>query len=237
MDIKRIQTFLNGININNNREWFQEHKTEYDIVRADFEQSVFKLITAISKFDLEIAHLVPKDCTYRFYRDIRFSPDKSPYKRHLGAYICAKGRKSLRGGYYFHLQPGNNIIAVGCYYLPTNILTSCRNEIIVNIEEWLKNVENNNFVSTFGKVGEGKWDGKNTASDKGFGLDFLKTCPKGFPKDYQYIKYLRMKDYCCWLKLTDDFFLQPNWEDQLANICKVGKPMMDMINSVVDDYE
>ena len=41
-----------------------------------------------------------KEWAYRFYRDTRFSPDKSPYKNHLGAYIDAKGKKALRGGYY-----------------------------------------------------------------------------------------------------------------------------------------
>ncbi len=237
MDIRRIQAFLKRIAANNNREWFQENKAEYNEVKANFEQSVAQFITALTAFDPEIAHLQPKDCTYRFNRDTRFSPDKSPYKRHLGAYICAKGRKALRGGYYLHLQPGNNLIAVGCYYLPTNILTSCRNEIMGSIDKWLKAVENDSFLSLFGKVGGGKWDGTSIATSNGFGLGFLKSCPKGFPKDYEYIEYLRMKDYCCWLKLDDNFFLQTNWADQLAAICKVGKPMMDMINSVVDDYE
>lgn len=237
MDIQRMQAFLQGIAANNNREWFQANRAEYDTVKADFEQGLAELIAALATIDPEIAHLKPKDCTYRFNRDTRFSPDKSPYKRHFGAYICAKGRKALRGGYYFHIQPSNNLIAIGCYYLPTNILTSCRNEIMGNIDEWLKSVESKDFIGYFGKVGEGKWDGTSIATDKGFGLGFLKTCPKGFPKDYEHIEYLRMKDYCCWLKLPDDFFQQRDWATRLASICKIGKPMMDIINSVVDDYE
>ena len=106
-----------------------------------------------------------------------------------------------------------------------------------NIDEWLNSVENKDFIGYFGNVGEGKWDGTSIATDKGFGLSFLKTCPKGFPKDYEHIEYLRMKDYCCWLKLSDDFFQQRDWATRLASICKIGKPMMDIINSVVDDYE
>lgn len=237
MDIKKIQGFLKQIAAHNNRDWFLEHKEEYQAARADFEESTGVLIKKLSVMDPEVAHLTVKDCTYRFNRDTRFSPDKSPYKRHLGAYICAKGRKALRGGYYFHLQPGNNIIAVGCYYLPTNILTSCRNEIMANIYQWRAAVENKDFVTLFGKPNEGKWDGTSVASDKGFGLASLKTVPKGFPKDYEFIEYLRMKDYCCWVKLSDDFFLQQDWGDRIVEICKVGKPMMDIINSVVDDYE
>ena len=37
---------------------------------------------------------------------------------------------------------GDCLIAVGCYWLPTNILPSCRNEIMANIDEWRKDVEN-----------------------------------------------------------------------------------------------
>lgn len=60
------------------------------------------------------------------------SADKSPYKNHFGAYINAKSKKALRGGYYIHLEPDHCLLAVGNYWLPTNILTSCRNEIMAN---------------------------------------------------------------------------------------------------------
>lgn len=232
MQSQRILAFLRDIAANNNREWFHVNKAEYDICRKDFEQGVSDAIAKLSQTDSEISHLTVKDCVYRFYRDTRFSPDKSPYKRHLGAYICAKGKKSLRGGYYIHLEPGNCLIAVGCYWLPTNILTSCRNEIMANIDEWREHVENKKFVKLFGKPNRGKWG----ESDKGFGLESLKTCPSGFPRDYEFIDYLRMKDYCCWVRVPDTFFEGNGWLDQMADICRVGKPMMDFMNAVIDDY-
>jgi len=68
-------------------------------------------------------------------------------------------------------------------------------------------------------------------------LTRLKTCPKDFPKDYPFLDYLRMKDYCAWVKVPDDFFEGDGWLDRSAEIFQVGKPMMDIINSVVDDYE
>ncbi len=174
-----------------------------------------------------------KDCVYRFNRDTRFSPDKSPYKNHLGAYICARGKKALRGGYYLHLEPGNRLVAVGGYWLPTNILTSCRNEIMSNIEEWRRRVENTLFIKLFGRPGEGKWEN----SAKGFGLELLKTAPSGFPRDYEFIQYLRMKDYCSWTRVSDTFFEGDCWLDEIVKTFQVAKPMMDFINAVVDDYE
>lgn len=98
MNQKRILKFLRQIMANNNHEWFQEHKNEYETIRKEFERGVQQAIERINTFDKEIANVQLKDCTYRFYRDTRFSPDKSPYKNHLGAYINAKGKKALRGG-------------------------------------------------------------------------------------------------------------------------------------------
>src|SRR3712207_5837799 len=80
MNTKRILKYLQAIAAHNNREWYQEHKAEYLSVRQDFEDGIAKAITRFSSFDEEIAHLQVKDCTYRFNRDTRFSPDKSPYK-------------------------------------------------------------------------------------------------------------------------------------------------------------
>lgn len=236
MDAQRILKFLDAVAHNNNRTWFLEHKNEYNICKADFEADITRAIADITTIDSEVAHLTAKDCIYRFNRDTRFSLDKSPYKRHFGAYICAKGRKSLRGGYYIHLQPGNSFIAVGSYWLPTNILTSCRNEIMGNIELWRKVVESGPFVSYFGYPGEGVMNDEEM-SRRGFGISMLKTAPKGFPRDYAYIDYLRMKDYCCWMRVPDSLFEASDWSRLLLKYFEVAKPMMDIINAVIDDYE
>lgn len=231
MDIYRILNFLDNVRRNNNRQWFQANKDEYLAVRADFENAVGELINNISKFDSTISHITVKDATYRFNRDTRFSEDKSPYKRHFGAYIAAHGKKKLHGGYYVHLEPGNCMLACGSYFLPTNILTSCRNEIIANIDNWLSAVSNKTFTDLFVA------DSNGDSSGRGFGLERLKTVPKGFSRDYKYIEYLRMKDYCCWHNVPDDFFAGNTWIENAVEIFKAAKPMMDFVNSVIDDYE
>lgn len=233
MEQKRILNYLITLSKNNDRDWFHAHKAEYDACRNSFEQGVADAIERIAKFDAGISHLTVKDTVYRFNRDTRFSPDKSPYKNHLGAYICAKGKKALHGGYYLHIEPGNNLLSTGCYWLPTNILTACRNEIMGNIDTWRSIVETPDFVKLFGKPNEAEL-GKG---DKGFGIAALKVAPTGFPRDYEHIEYLRMKDYCCWTRVEDDFFEQSDWLDKMSEIFLVAKPMMDFINAVIDDYE
>ena len=62
-------------------------------------------------------------------------------------------------------------------------------------------------------------------------------CPSGFPRDWAHIEYLRMKDYCCWHQVPDDFYQGEKWLDEIESMFKTAKPMMDFINSVIDDYE
>ena len=61
MNQKRILKFLRQVMANNNREWFQEHKKEYEAVRAEFERGVQQAIGRILTFDPEIAHVSVKD--------------------------------------------------------------------------------------------------------------------------------------------------------------------------------
>ncbi|MCR4583877.1 MAG: DUF2461 domain-containing protein [Prevotella sp.] len=232
MDAQRIIAFLRQVMANNNRPWFQDHRAEYEAVRADFEQGVAQAISRIVSFDHEIGNQRVKDCTYRFYRDTRFSPDKSPYKNHFGAYINAHGKKALRGGYYLHIEPDGCLLACGNYWLPTNILTSCRNEIMGNTDAWLKCVESRSFQKYYGGSENGGWE-----DAQGFGLSKLKTCPSGFPRDWPHVKYLRLKDYCCWHRVSNEFFEGESWLDEMEKMFRAAKPMMDFTNAVIDDYE
>ncbi len=237
MDTKLIMTFLRNVMNNNNREWFQSHRADYDAARADFEQGVTLAIGRIAEFDPSIAKIGVKDATYRFYRDTRFSQDKSPYKNHFGAYINAHGKKALRGGYYLHLEPGHCLVAVGNYWLPTNVLTSCRNEMMANEEQWLKCVESRAFKKYYGSKHETLDWAESWEAPQGFGLTKLKTCPSGFPRDYEHVRYLRLKDYCAWHHVSDDFFASDTWLDDMEHMFRAAKPMMDFVNSVIDDYE
>lgn len=75
MNAEIIQ-FLTELRQNNNREWFQANKSRYDSLRKGFIDEVQQLIDRIALFDPEIAGLEAKDCLFRIYRDIRFSPTR-----------------------------------------------------------------------------------------------------------------------------------------------------------------
>ena len=101
-----IIDFLRDLVANNNRDWFAANKERYQTTLDAFREEVAWFIARIGEFDERVKYLTPEDCLFRIYRDIRFSPNKLPYKNHFGAYICPNGgRKSPLSGYYLHLQP------------------------------------------------------------------------------------------------------------------------------------
>ena len=65
MNIPVIFQFLKDLSANNNREWFNEHKAEYETARAEFDNFLATVIARISLFDETIRGIQPKDCTYR----------------------------------------------------------------------------------------------------------------------------------------------------------------------------
>ena len=221
MNVPVIFQFLKDLSENNNREWFQEHRAEYEVVREEFEKLLAAAITRISMFDESIRSVQPKDCTYRIYRDTRFSADKTPYKTHLGGYINAKGKKSDHCGYYIHLEPGNCMLAGGSYCPPPNILKALRQSIYENIDEYVSIVEDPSFKQYFPVIGE----------------SFLKTAPKGFPKDFKHIDYLKCKDFTCAYKADDSFFMDANWLDKMEEVFVQLKRFSDFTNFTIDDLE
>lgn len=216
-----IFPFLKRLSANNNREWFNEHRDEYEEARVEFENFLATVIGRISLFDESIRGVQPKDCTYRIYRDTRFSADKTPYKNHFGGYINAKGKKSDHCGYYIHLQPSNSMLAGGSICLPPNVLKAVRQSIYDNIDEYISIVEDPAFKKYFPVVGE----------------DFLKTAPKGFPKDFEHIDYLKCRQYTCAYNISDEFFTQADALEEIEKAFRQFKRFGDFLNYTIDDFE
>ncbi len=238
MNTEKVYPFLRDIAAHNSREWFTANKDRYIAAREEVVALAEELILTISKIDPAVQHLTARDCLYRFYRDVRFSPDKSPYKRHFGIVICAKGRSAIYGGYYIHLQPANTFLAVGTYCLPMPLLTACRNEIVANSDDWCAIVQSKPFLKYFGPPSAlPPADYTDAMAPKGFGtMPPLKRCPKGFAADAPCADYLRMRDYCCW-HVVDDSFFAGAWQRPLTDIFRAAQPMNNFINSVIGDYE
>lgn len=212
--MNKVLDFLNKLQVNNNREWFLEHKDEYLEALAIFDTFIEQLIIGIQSFDTSIKHLSVKDCTFRIYRDARFSKDKTPYKTHMGAFISPTGKKGPYSGYYFHVEAtnaayiGSNILSTGIYRPLPNVLKSIREEVMLNGEQFLSCA----YEATGFKLN----------SD-----NMLKRVPTGFPADSKFAEYFKFKDYFLSKSFDNSFLLS---EDLLENTIKEFKKTLPFHN-------
>ena len=121
--------FLEELRENNNREWFNAHKEWYLTVKAEHEDFINRVILALAVTEPDVDGLTAKDCIFRIYRDVRFSPNKDPYKTHIGAYMVKGGKQSPRAGYYVHVEPGNCMIGGGIWCPEPSLLKALRKDV------------------------------------------------------------------------------------------------------------
>lgn len=222
MQTNEIFDFLRDLANNNNREWFNDNKERYLDVKRRIDKITEQLIEKIAEFDPQASTLSIADCTYRIYRDVRFSTDKSPYKTHIGIFVNPPfGKKSLRSGYYLHLEPDESAVYVGTYCLPSKHLAAIRRDIYENVEEYLEIIDNPEFKKIYPVVGENP----------------LKTIPKGFPKDWKYISLLKPRDYAIKHHLSDKELNSPKAMDSIAEMFRISKPFNDFINFAIDSVD
>ena len=135
--------FLSALADNNNREWFQANKEWYQECHAQFVDFSANYIRQMALIDETLVELQPKDCIWRIYRDVRFSHDKRPYKEWFGVFVATGlpghpktfGKKSMRGGYYIHIQPNACMFAGGIWDPGKELLKALRTEIDANQDE------------------------------------------------------------------------------------------------------
>lgn len=220
--MKSIITFLNDLRHNNNREWFAANKERYVAATERFNTIVDGLIREIARYDSTVTGLTSKDCTYRIYRDVRFSADKSPYKTHMGAFICRGGKKSGYSGYYFHVGAGGegypyaHMLAAGDYCCDPKVLQVLREDIV---------------------AGGGDFEAIVQGARPTFEIDCegsLKRNPKGFEQETLYTEYLRLKAFCLVHTPSDDFMCSDELPQRAAALFQSAQPFLDYINRAIE---
>ncbi|HWZ22770.1 MAG TPA: DUF2461 domain-containing protein, partial [Cytophagaceae bacterium] len=91
--------FLKKLKSNNNKEWFDKNRPDYETVREELIVLVADIVKKLSKIDPSIESTDARKAIFRINRDIRFSKDKIPYKINMGASISEGGKKSPKAGY------------------------------------------------------------------------------------------------------------------------------------------
>lgn len=189
MQLAPLFAYLNNLARHNNREWFQEHKTVYDQLRAQFETDVAWLAAELAALDPALGLLEPRKCMFRINRDVRFSRNKDPYKVNFSAYFTTNSdKKGNAPGYYLQLGPqGQSLIAGGLYEPEKAQLSAIRQEIDYNADALHQVLWSPAFQRYF----------------DGLSGEQLKKAPAGYSADHPEVSLLRHKSFVAAHALTD----------------------------------
>ncbi|MET1054067.1 MAG: DUF2461 domain-containing protein [Pedobacter sp.] len=207
--------FLKSLKLNNNREWFNDHKDEFLEQQAYIETFAEGLIAELNTQDV-IETLSGKKSLSRIYRDTRFSKEKIPYKHYFNGHFSRSGRHR-RGGYYFRIEPGNTFIAGGFQNPNAEDLKRIREEIAADPSALNKIVLGKPFRETFGTL-------------RG---EQLKTTPKGFDRDHEAIALLRYKQFLLVRSFTDEEVLSASFVKDAAQVYKRMLPFFDYMSEIL----
>ena len=147
--------------------------------------------------------------SYRIHRDVRFSPDKSPYKLWLGS-LHTRPAGSME---YFHLDKSGLMVAAGAYMMEPAQLTRFRAALLDDaagrkLERLAKKLAASEVVLDPG------------------GLPPLKSAPRGVAADHPRIDWLRWKGCAAMGRFNGDLLADgPRLIEQMVGWWKTTEPL------------
>ena len=210
-----VLNFLSELAQNNNREWFAEHKKQYEQARKDVVALADTLLERMRPLDA-ISTPSGHKSVFRIYRDTRFSGDKTPYKTHFGL-VLERTKPHHHGDYYVHLMPGGAFVGGGFWELTPDQLKRIREDIDLDADELRAIVEDPAFVQRFG----------------GLQGEQLKTAPRGFDKAHRAVDLLRYKQFLMSHPISDAELTSPDLADRLLESFAAMRPLMNYLSMVL----
>lgn len=218
MEFKKLISFLESLNANNNKEWFEKNRSVYDSLKLEWVAYIDNLIHDLILIDPSIGDLEAKKCIFRINKDVRFSKDKLPYKTNFGAILNRGGKKEMTSGYYIHVDPKEIFIAGGAYQPSPDFLSSIRQEIDYNFEEFHEIVNNKSLKQMFG----------------GLGGEKLLRPPKGYLEGNLAIDYLKHKSFVLVHNFTKEELFSKAFSQNVLKGYKEMKPLNDFLNRCLE---
>jgi uncharacterized protein (TIGR02453 family) len=208
--------FMRSLKRNNDRDWFNAHKATYE---QQVKAPTLALINAINEAMLRFAPdyiQPPQKVAMRIYRDIRFSPDKRPYKRNQGAWWARSGlQKTSGGGFYFHIGPDEFVIAAGVYMPEREQLLAIRRHLEVHHQELRRILSSKKLTSLLTE-----FDGRK-----------LTRPPKGFSPDSPAIDLILCRQWGVAAHLPPETATSPTLLREILKRFQAAAPMVDLLNA------
>jgi uncharacterized protein (TIGR02453 family) len=211
--------FLKSLKKNNNREWFEKNRKQYELAKTDYLYFVTNVLNEIQLFDQSLTELEPKKCVFRLNRDVRFSKNKDPYKTNFGASFSKGAKKIQTAGYYFHLEPGENFVGGGLWMPMAPDLNKVRQEIDYCYKEFSSILKKPAFKSTYG-------DMDNSMK--------LVRPPKGFEIDNPALEYLKLKSFVVTRTIKDTELTDKQLVKNVVKDFKTIAPLVHFLNRAIE---
>lgn len=177
-----LMQFLRALASNNNRDWFNQHKHDYeDKVRTPalaFIEAMEPWIRMVSPHYEASAKKVGGSLM-RVYKDVRFAKDKAPFKTNVGIQFRHEVGKDVHApGFYLHIEPQEIFLAVGTWHPAPDALKAIRQHIVDKPGPYQDAIEHQPFCEFYQLAG-----------------DSLTRPPKGYPADHALINEIKRKDF------------------------------------------
>ncbi len=213
--------FFRELKLNNSREWFQSNKERYEQrVRLPLQRFIMDLEQPLRRISCHF-RADPRPVggsLFRIYRDVRFSPDKSPYKTYAGIQFRHERAKDVHApGFYLHLEPANVFAAVGIWRPDSAALVRIRQAIAADPSAWIRVKTDPEFSREYQLGGES-----------------LKRAPQGYDPDHPQIEDLKRKDFIAQVALSEDGACSPDFPDRFARLCAAAAPFMRFLTETLD---
>ena len=204
-------SFLRDLKLNNNRDWFNENKQRFNSIQSGVKEFANEVNESLKKSDD-----IEKLKIFRIYRDLRFSKDKTPYKKNIGM-AFHRAKPELRGGYYLELSADESFVAVGFWNPNKEDLLRIRKEIEVDGQEFESVINDRKIKDIWGEI-------------KG---QEVKTSPKGFNKDHQHIDLIKKKQFIFIKKLKEEDILDEIFQKKLVSYFISIRPFFDYMSEIL----
>ena len=208
--------FFRGLARNNNRDWFLPRK---EIFESKVKQPMCDLVEALNASMLKFAPQYVTNsgkAVYRFYRDTRFSKDKSPYKQQIAASFPRHGLERHAGaGLYFAVSHKEVAVGGGVYMPTPETLLAIRTHLAEHHREYRKITESAAVRKLFGEV-----QGEQ-----------LTRVPKGFPAAHPAEDLLRMKQFLLYIELEPDIVTTPKLYGEIESRFRAMIPFLEFLNA------
>ncbi|EZH74512.1 hypothetical protein ATO12_12135 [Aquimarina atlantica] len=216
MDFNALFQFLQDLQANNHKEWMDANRKQYQTIRNSFIQWLDELDGKLAAIDPNYYPTPGKKGINRINNNLLFHPNKPVYKDHFAAGL---DQRTKQGDFYIQIGI-NECELAGGYWRPENkMLNSIREAIDYNGEELVKILNKKSFKQTFG--------GMYLDKDK------LKTTPKGYSSDHEYIDLLRHRTFAVIHPLTQEDILKDDFMDKVIAVYKEMLPFRRYFNQAV----